>query len=242
MSGPPRQHLPPVERSSNLKLCRDGKVRAIEKIDIPLDEYGVPVPVELIHEVAAMVDSEYVWPKYTNVHHLSWPRRSYHEHESDTAALYRESSSLMMNIPIQFHNFIHAVTLPPPMPSVEVMSQRVLEQRSVDILFELGRRTIRYARWQEDAERLMENARPTDSKDLEDIVRLYRSLSANSERFFYGHLEQTPEEGIGLMPDKYELASSGILRATQKLGRLAAVESLDFRRESQLAVVRHGNR
>lgn len=219
-------HLPPVE--SSLLLARDssGKIRATDKLRVPLDDYGVPDPEAYLKLLLSTVDHSYVWPDRNNVHHLAYPRRKYHEGGRESIAYrYRETASIMMSMTTQLHNYGHEVGLPPRPPSEEVMAARVKEQDQINRLFKLGRGAISSDRWKQE---MIQNG--TYAHRLaSDYVDRY----APTPQDFYDYLEQCDDGAVGLMPDRQELYAMDIRDATRHLGVLAAARSLDYRRNSR---------
>lgn len=111
--------LPPVEaRLINPKL---------EKIMTPVNDYGLIDLDKLINVVNDTIDPEYLWPAVTSCHHMYWPERKYQQLEqidpSSQAVRFRELSANKVRVPRLFENWLHAITLPPPVPDPEVMHQ-----------------------------------------------------------------------------------------------------------------------
>ena len=142
----------------------------------------------------------------------------------------------MLLIPIQLHNLAHVILEPPPMPNEEVMRQRVMEQRRRDILFEYGRRALRYARWSDQMVNLA--AADADEAWLEHTRGYYGARSRIESDRFYRTLETMPEPEMGILPTTDELMQLGIVSATRLLGRQAAASAMDYRHFSQDATYR----
>src|SRR5690606_22759846 len=191
---------------------------------------------------ASTVDADYDWPRVSNIHHLAWPKRIYYEDSSKSAIAYRESTALLVDMPIQLHNLIHLVTPPPIKPNPEVMGQRVIEQEQAGTLFELGRLAIRYARWMQEVEAMRDNVTLARSRDLLEASSYYESLSRNFGDRYRRYLDQIEDGWVGLLPSRESLHQMGLVKATQQLGKIAAVRSIDLRRESQVAVEHLGIR
>ena len=107
-------------------------------IDTPLDERGLVDLSALISVIKSTVDSDYEWPSpFNDRHHVYWPRRFYPRNDGAGLDLY-EFDNLGINkvkLPRHFHNWLHLITLPPPMPSLEVMQYRIEAQRVAVSLF-----------------------------------------------------------------------------------------------------------
>lgn len=227
-------HLPPLESALLLKRDSSGKVRATDKLHVPLDDYGVPDPDAYLRLLLSTVDNTYVWPNSNNVHHLAHPRREYHEEGPRSIAYkYRETAANMMCMPTQLHNYGHVVALIPPRPSQEVMEARVKEQDQINRLFKLGRGAISSDRWRQEM--------------IQNGTYAYRLASDYVERYaptpqdFYDYLEQCDDGEVGLMPDRQELYTMDIHEATRRLGVLAAARSLDFRRDARSPALMFGS-
>lgn len=227
-SCPPHNHLPPAELSPYLRTMSDGKVKAIEKIELELDDFGVPIPAKAIELVGGAVAENYIWPQYTNVHHLAWPRRSY---ESSIERAYRASPTLMIHMPVQPHNLLHEITLPPSMPTIDVMRGRVEEERRARNLFEIGRHAIRFYRWSENLP-LMTNE-SAEYRWLANTERYYETRAQIAERRFYDYLDQVADGIFGILPERDLLKTASLEQAVHHLGKRVAAEAVDFRRTTQ---------
>ena len=138
------QPLAPPDIVPALRVDRKGKVIPAYTLETPLDQNGVPDPKQVITMIMNEISTPYQWPPETNIHHTAWPRRDYDGSPTDRA--YRNDTSLLVLVPIQFHNLAHKLMEQPPKPAYDIMHQRVLEQRQRDLLFEYGRRALRYSR------------------------------------------------------------------------------------------------
>lgn len=123
----PSSHLPPPDLWLHNPYT-DGK------ISTPLDERGLVDLTELIKQTKKTVDPSYDWASdFSDVHHLQWPNADYAS-EPDNPANPHEFRNLAISklkVPRNFHNWIHKITEPPPVPSEEVMYYRIEAQRVV---------------------------------------------------------------------------------------------------------------
>lgn len=98
------------------------------KISTPVDEFGLIDDVQLIKDVKATIKPGYLWTGDSDRHHLYWTQADYARVQAETpvrALAFRNSPQHIVRVQRIFHNWVHAVTLPPPMPSPEIMSYRV---------------------------------------------------------------------------------------------------------------------
>lgn len=225
------QHLPPVEQSLLLRVGNKGKVIATDRLDTPTDAFGIPDPLRYIEELAATLDPEYSPPGERNVHHLIHPRSAYHRYGRGSVPYkYRESPSLMVEIPVQLHNYGHWVMSPPPMPTQEVMRQRVEEQEQINRLFAIGRAVIAAPRWLAD---MHGNGAQRYRAAVE-----YVADREPTAAMFFDELDRCQDGFLGVMPDRQDLADMGLPAATRYLGVLAGARSLVLDREARESIKR----
>lgn len=233
-SAPPGDHLPPLDIVPALRTYYRGKIAPAYMLETPLDEYGVPDPEQVVVTIAREIAAPYRWPSHTNIHHIAWPRRAYAKSPIEQA--YREDTSLRMMVPIQFHNLAHKIMTQPPIPPYDVMYQRVLEQRQRNVLFEYGRRALRYARWSDQLRNL--TAEEVDEAWLENTRGFFGTKARIEMDKFNRTLEKSPISQVGILPNREELSQLGIASATKLLGRQAAAVATDYRHFIQEATSR----
>lgn len=227
-SCPPDNHLPPADASPFLTVNSKGKTVPTEQFTIDLDEFGVPIPKKVVELVSTSVNPNYEWPRYTNVHHTAWPRRHY---DTKIERAYRGSPTLMVHMPVQAHNLLHALTVPSPKPDLEVMHGRVQEERRVQNLFEIGRRAVRFMR--------LGDTLPFVANSIADDAWLLRTMEYYDRRgcideaAFFRYLERVPEGEFGILPTKELLVSQSLEKSVKTLGKIAAAEAIDLRRATQ---------
>lgn len=126
-----RDDLPP--REYWLYDPKDGRIQT------PIDERGLVDEKELVSIAKNAVDPSYPWPSpFNDRHHLQWPRSSYkpiQQADSPNPAEFRSLSIGIVRVPRYFHNWVHFITEPPPVPSDEVMQYRIDAQRVALSLF-----------------------------------------------------------------------------------------------------------
>lgn len=231
-------HLPPLDKSLLLHVTSNGTIKAVEKLPMPVNEFGIPEATAIMEAATETLAAGYEFPTsrwQSNVHHLVYPRRQYHQHTSGKPipSQYRESAALMVRIPKQFHNYIHEIFRDPKEPTMDVMQQWVREQSQVSQLFNLGKLAIQLSRSRADASmtQLMERQHYRYAKKPDP--KLFEGL-------FYDFLDSYPDGQLGLMPDKEWLASQTITKATRALGTLAGARSIDARRDTRALIKKVG--
>lgn len=221
-------YLPPFD-VIKLRMNEFDKAIDDDQIPVPLDEFGVPRPMELMRNIMATIDDSYTPPEGENIHHTAYSRSNYWDYPSDphkVAARYREGHALMLSMPTQIHNYAHAVMEMPPIPVYDVMRQRVIEQKQVDRLSRLGMRAVKYVQWSEsDIDRAKQNRH--GYKDLMRMSRIHTAMADASMREFYEYLKQTEDGQVGLMPDRDVLAKLEFPVAVEYLGTLSDVQTID---------------
>ncbi len=121
-----RDSLPPLD-------VRQYDVRKQGRLETPLDERGLVDLSELVALAKATVDPSYDWTSRENdVHHLQWAERHYDIAsafvDADTK-VFRNLVNRKVYVPRVFHNWVHHITEPSPVPSSEVMQYSIDAQR-----------------------------------------------------------------------------------------------------------------
>ena len=101
------------------------------RLDTPLTTTGIVDRKALMHLVRSTVVSEYNWRsevirKQTTNHHLQWPKAWYDSRD------WRNHGSLRTNIAPIAHNWIHDITIPPPLPTKDVQHEYMQARRLAD--------------------------------------------------------------------------------------------------------------
>src|SRR4051812_48225255 len=88
-----------------------------DKFETPVDDRGFVDINTLIRAVKETVSSDYEWLDNVNVHHFYWKEEWYHSRFIGMNALrFRELPVHKALLPVEFHNWLHRVTLPPDIP------------------------------------------------------------------------------------------------------------------------------
>lgn len=195
-------NIPPEE----VRLFRPSQDNLVET---PLDHRGIVDLEELIKLVKSTVISDYNWPSSLNdVHHLQWHASLYSTHTHPViASEFRNLVNRKAYVPRNFHNWIHRITVPPPLPSVEVMHHSIEAQRVALSLFETASRAQRLVR----------------SKKMGEAA--LRIKLENAFEYYNGYLDnarEVPQEFSLIKVEDLEVESIGdMLTASTTLGRMA---------------------
>lgn len=192
-----------------------------EKLDTPLDSRGLVDFEALVQTVNATVDPTYTWPpcpsrlnsKRNNLHHLQWPNAWYMNMDESLAFRkeFRELSISKAVLPIRFHNWVHIVTQPPPVPSKEVCQYRIEADRVMRKLFQCAQISAQLLR--------------KDDLSKQSQKRLLRRLSAYDETL--EEVRKLPEEFLQIQPDEFIVRTpEDIIPLASSLGRLASCHSI----------------
>jgi len=123
--------LPPVEMRK--PGFRTNEEIYLNRFATPVDAHNRVLIDELIEQVKDTVDASYAWPGYADLHHTRWPWPWYeafdylNQDSFGTARHYRELPDNKFEVPRLFHNWIHKVSVPPPLPRSEVMRKEIEE-------------------------------------------------------------------------------------------------------------------
>jgi len=113
-----------------------------DHIDTPLDERGLVDTGELIRLMKLSVDPSYTWDSpFTDEHHLQWPNRWYDNNPDQEISpqRFRNLTISKIDTPRIFHNWVHLITEPPPVPTEEVMRYRIEAQNVAISLFRVAK-------------------------------------------------------------------------------------------------------
>ena len=207
----PRVNLPPLDA----RLTKPG-----ERFETPVDNRGLVLLDLLIHQVKATVDPSYQWPigkRNENVHHFYHPWRKFDKFDFATEGELRFHNLPIHKavLPIAFHNHLHNVTLPPPVPTEEVRRYRVEAWSVARNLFV-------------DAEVIARFEARIDMPPEEKIANnideeaMYQAIGEHFRRYDEGM------ERLQNLPPEFRLVPSDIAfdEAAQRLGTLASTSAL----------------
>jgi hypothetical protein len=116
-----------------------------DKIDTPVDDRGFVDVDRLIQAVKATIDPSYQWPDKINEHHFYWEEEWYHSQLIGARALhFRELPVHKALLPIEFHCWLHRITIPPDVPDPELIRIRNMSWGVAKDLFNSSREYVRF--------------------------------------------------------------------------------------------------
>ncbi len=126
-------------------------------IETPVDERGIVDIEQLVEQVKSTVDPEYIWQQADSTHHFYWPASRYSYDDKWNSDKRTYSTGRFRDLPIhkgdlprEFENWLHLITLPPDMPDREVIQYRMEAWRVAVNLFSSARRVVL---WEKRAEK-----------------------------------------------------------------------------------------
>lgn len=209
------ERLPPIEQAPILEHLAVLGLRRFR------EEYARKTPLKsddtvdyekLVAEMRGLVSPDYKWQApFFDEHHLHWEASLYDpdKHDGDTIPYrFRDLSTQKLWVPRQFHNFVHAVTIEPPIPERTVMREYIDRFRRHRYMYSLASEAI------DLSER---NARAKYYPKIDKVVdketrRTYQPGVLEKQRqVFINKLEASFEQGMP--PDLTELS---ILRLVEE--------------------------
>lgn len=120
-------------------------------LETPTDQYGLVDLDKLVTLVKGTVSPQFSWESpFNDVHHLQWYGRNYPVTNGNDDIVnmheFRELINRKAFISRVFHNRTHQVTLPPPIPSDEVMLHSINAERTALQLYRTARLATRLTR------------------------------------------------------------------------------------------------
>lgn len=217
-------HLPPAE----FWLRDPGK-----KIETPTDSRGLVVVGELIEQVKAYVAPEYAWHLAPDVHHLYWPRESYVQLQASTQGLipartFREVCANKIYIPRDFHETIHCVSVPPPMPDAAVMQPYIKGWHIARSVFESVQEVIRQERL--GKRRLHERPAglpPLTPEQIQTGIQIVEEIVSRRGRGIERHLGE-----LVLVPEEFRPIDIG-LPLPQAVGQIGELVLEGWQRQTR---------
>ncbi len=206
---------------------------AHEKLITPVDDRGLVMVDQLIEDIKATVDPEFIWPSGKgkfNTHHYYWEKNRYPRIDEPDTLNPNAFYNLPIHkgwVPIVFHNWLHRITEPPAVPSEEVMYLRTEGWNVASNLFRSVQRTIQIEPMTRRKKLLFDN--PEIDSD-EDEISLEYAQEKLEEHF--ADVDQLMEESLRIPPEfrivePYEFDTYEELAAA--LGAFVVPASMDQR-------------
>lgn len=200
----PTMYLPPR------RLWLFDPTKEPELLPTPVDERGLVDMIGLIALMKTTVAPGYDWASpFVDEHHLQWPNRIYEKGDEYSPHSFRNLAISKVRVPRIFHNWVHRITEPPPVPSEEVMRYRIDVQRVAIALFQEVKNSKTAARRQ-----------GLDDEGLEQLlIKRFDSFATHFEA-----AKQIPKEFQLIDFEHQELQTTAdMVRIGTKLGRFSIV-------------------
>ena len=177
-------------------------------LETPLDQKGLVDLDALVALGKITVESGYDWSSsFNDVHHLQWPQGAYVGDAPVVAQDFRELVRRKAYVPRQFHNWLHYITLPPPLPTEEAMRCSIHAERTARSLAATAQLAVKLTRMKD----IPENKLLERLKEEFDHYTLYiENARLVPEEFQLLRLAEVEAKSIDEM-----------LLANRRLGKLA---------------------
>jgi hypothetical protein len=117
------------------------------KLETPLDARGLVDLDKLVTLGKQAVSSNYDWTSpFNDVHHLHWPGAFYMQDADETDHAFRELAQRKAYVPRRFHNWVHLITEPPPVPDTETMLLAIKAQSTAKAIAVTAQLAVRLTR------------------------------------------------------------------------------------------------
>lgn len=140
---PSIEHAPILEKLGELGLRKFKEQYAIPTPTLP---NGIVDHQKLVENVSELVSSDYRWrAPFFDEHHLHWKGYYYNQGFHDDSTIPKQFRDLNIHklwVPREFHDFIHAVTLPPDVPDFDVMAESVKQYRHKEYMYTISSEII----------------------------------------------------------------------------------------------------
>ncbi|HEV7951836.1 MAG TPA: hypothetical protein VGO98_00465 [Candidatus Saccharimonadales bacterium] len=181
-------------------------------LETPTDQYGLVDLDKLVTLVKGTVSPEFSWESpFNDVHHLQWYARNYPvaigKNDAVNMNEFRELINRKAFISRVFHNRAHQVTLPPRVPSEEVMRHSIRAERTALQLYRTARLATKLTRMPHIPER-----------------KLIQRLNEEYENYtlYIENAREVPKEFSLIAIEEVEARSvDEMLLVNKRLGKLA---------------------
>ena len=189
-----------------------------DRIPTPVTATGLVDTVRLIKAVNNTLHTSYEWPTKPDDHHLYWPRRWYPDlsqaEHTVNPHTFRNIAINRIDLPRSFHNHLHDVILPAPVPSDETMHDVIAAHDCIRRMYSAARRAQQLLRIPEMSDREVD----IELEELFDVYQeAYDELLASPPEF---HFIDTFSDAVH---DSYDL-----LTPKRDLGRYAMRTTISY--------------
>lgn len=217
------RHFPPMEMTTLLSREPSGRIRAREKMPLPVNEFGIPDLDTIIEHSLQTISRDYILPEHSNIHHLASLANQYRNHStgSKIPVTYREGGSLLARAHVQLHNYWHEIYEDSIPPDMDVMIQATKEQTQINTLALIGNTAL-----------LLDRATYAGYSD--ESIRTHLKLAArmNAVQFkgiFYDFLDSYPDGQVGILPNREHIATLPFRDAVRELKNRTTPRGMDIR-------------
>ena len=172
-----------------------------QQIQTPTDSRGLVVVDELVESVKAYIDPSFDWSQGppADIHHLYFTEAFYKFFQDQSkgripAYDFREQAANKIYTPRLFHNVLHRVTAPAPMPSTEVMHNFIEAWTVARNLFASVSKAVRA----EVGRRKLDKKEPSEL----ELARIDQEISAEVLSRHFGEIRSHLGE-LTLIPYEY---------------------------------------
>ena len=212
----------------------------VDKIDTPLNQHGLVDQKKLVAELRATVDASYTWPSLSfNPHHFQWAAEKYGRDALPLTGVVpasaRDIPPLKGRLPRVLENWLHIVSLEPPVPEEEVLYYSLEAWQVAKGLFECGSDNSIWQRRDKRRKRML-NEKPTirqrydgTDKDGDGFLGMVQEGNQRAYDLYLERLNKIPPEFRLVQPE------TSPKRVGDKVGRLVRAGSRQFAREARRA-------
>lgn len=202
-----------------------------EQLITPVDDRGLIRVDQLIADVKATIDPTYTWPGGLEVHHMYWFNSWYPNDKSvpavENPAVFRNLAVHKALMPKIFEAWLHEITIPAQVPTLEVRRQRVLSWWTARKLFIAAQKTLT---WEEqvrirrmDVAAHPERVEEFEGTDVYGEAYMRQAMEDNFDRLIM-HLVENEE-----IPPEFRLVTAEEPQAiVTELGSFASKKSLNL--------------
>lgn len=221
------------------------------KLQTPVDEYGLVDRRRLIETVKQTVHPDYRWPtKVLSIHHLYWHGAWYgFPSAPERAASFRDMNVNKILVPRVFENWVHLLTLPPDMPDGDIMEYQLESVGVQKNLFKSIRAVVQWERQIEPRKNAVAEGRivlkekpfrqDSARRDDENGKAFFREANKRHFKGVYMHMDRLEEidPDFRLIDPTYDIDTSPDKRYKfmKELGRHVVPRAVPMTRMLQAA-------